>query len=233
MTISEEVLAAYADGELNDLERLKVERAVLADPDLRRQLDQQIGLRARFSGHFAPVADEPVSARFRILLTGVTEDDKVVSINAARERRRLAMPVWRNLAAIAATLVVGIFVGHYSASVGDTTIGAPLAQGSLATALNSQLASSQAPSAPIRIGVSFRNQDDALCRTYASVSQQGIACKQGGNWIINTATWNTQIRPATDYRQASATDPLIMQAAQAMMKGDALNAEAERAALGR
>ncbi len=55
--ITDEMLMAYADGELEPGARAEVERALAEDPALRGALDVQQRLRSRLAGHFAPVAD--------------------------------------------------------------------------------------------------------------------------------------------------------------------------------
>jgi anti-sigma factor RsiW len=67
MSIPDELLMAYADGELNDAEhaseRAKVEAAIKADADVGRRVEQHRALRARLSTSFDRVLDEPVPDR--------------------------------------------------------------------------------------------------------------------------------------------------------------------------
>ena len=67
MSIPDEVLMAYADGELNDAEhaaeRAQVEAAIKADAEVARRVEQHRALRARLNASFDRVLDEPVPDR--------------------------------------------------------------------------------------------------------------------------------------------------------------------------
>ena len=66
--IDEAMLIALVDGELDEVNRRRVERAVADDPALAARLEAHQRLRARLSSHYAPVAQEPVPERLRALL---------------------------------------------------------------------------------------------------------------------------------------------------------------------
>lgn len=219
MTIDRETLIAFADGELSEIERRRVEKAVAADPALAREVEAHRRLRERLAAHYAPVADAPVPDRLAALL-----EEKVVPIEAARERRaaRFAPQHW---AAIAATLVLGLAIGGSLDRGGN---GASIAiGGQLERALDTQLASAQPADAAVRIGLSFRSTDGTLCRTFERESLAGIACHQDGGWQLRRASWSP--RQDAQYRQASSTE--MMAAAQEMMAGEPLDAAGEKAAM--
>ena len=241
MTITDEMISAYVDGELNEDERDEIARRLLTDAALQRSVAQERALRTTLSAHYASIAAEPVPERFEHLLGASARPaapDNVISLDAARAQRsqRATVPAsWRNLAAMAATLVLGVAIGHYSAPFAQsdfaTSGGAMVAQSNLAHALSTQLASNQPRDASIRIGVSFHDQDDHLCRIFQSMSADGIACQQDKNWIVKTTMAINGARSPTTYQQAGSASPLVMQAAQAMMKGAPLDEKAEREAL--
>ena len=127
-------------------------------------------------------------------------------------------------AAIAATLVLGITIGRQTDGIGPvaTHEGALVAQGRLASALDTQLASTQPSDAPIRIGLTFRSSDGTICRTFDGRRLQGIACHDDGRWtLIRTAAGE---RSGT-YRQASSDT--LANAAETMMLGAPFSADAE------
>lgn len=232
MRIDDEMLMAFLDGELEGAERDAVERALQDDPDLRAKLDMQQRLRSTLKDHYDPAATEEVPERLLALLgaTAERDDEKVVSLSAVRERKR--SPVWRNFGAIAATLAIGLIAGHLipqrASGPFATQNGVLVAQGGLADALETQLASAQGADTATRIGVTFPDREGRLCRTFDSSSVSGLACHEDGNWsVIMTAAG--QGTGATEYRQAGSS--LILQAAQEMMAGAPLDAEAERAAM--
>ena len=223
MAVDDDKLMAFLDGELNELERRRVEAALAEDAALAARLDEQRRLRERLQAHYAPVAEEEVPERFRALL-----ESNVVDMPAPASRPR---PLWQSLTAIAATLVLGIFVGRAwpeSATVASEE-GVLVARGALADALDTQLASAQGADAATRIGVSFVRADGSACRTFDSAALSGIACRGDDDWrLVMTAAGSG--RQDSEYRQAGASAPLVLEAAQAMMAGEPLDAAAERRA---
>ena len=152
-----------------------------------------------------------------------------MSLEIAREKRR--RPIWRNLGTIAASLAVGLLAGQLIPMRTQGPIGveggALVAQGSLADALETQLASTQAPNAATRIGVTFADAEGRFCRSFDAPVAAGLACRDDGRWqVILTAPSH---RGATLYRQAGSS--IVLAAAQEMMAGAPLDAEAERAAM--
>lgn len=67
MSVPDELLMAYADGELSGAEhaaeRARVEAAIQSDPALANRVEQHRALRAQLKATFDPVLDEPVPDR--------------------------------------------------------------------------------------------------------------------------------------------------------------------------
>jgi hypothetical protein len=232
MRIDDEMLMAFLDGELQGAERDAVERALQDDPQLRAKLESQQSLRTTLKAHYGPVAVEAIPDRLLALLGAAPPsagDASGASLAAARERRRT--PAWRNLAAIAATLAVGIVAGHLIPARPGSVVaedGRLVARGSLATALQTQLASAQSPGETPRIGVSFEDRSGRFCRSFDDAALSGLACREDGRWqLVMTAA--REDRFAGQYRQAGST--LVLQAAQEMMADAPLDAKAEEAAM--
>lgn len=230
MSIDEERLMAFADGELDGAEREAVEREIAGDPRLQARLDEQRRLRAALQGRYGPVAEEPVPDRLLAML-GAEQPENVTSLAEARERQRMVQrPVWRNFGAIAATLAVGVLAGQLvPRSSGPLAVeeGVLVARGELATALETQLASAQDPGAGTRIGVTFADRRGRACRTFDSRATSGLACREGGQWaVVMTSAGALQ---SAQYRQAGSSP--VLEAAQEMMAGEPLDAAAERAAM--
>lgn len=228
--LSEEMLIAYADGELDELNRRRVEQAVAADPALAERLAQHIALRERLSGHYAPIADAPVPDRFAALLKA---EEKIVDLAAARERRRPVARGWMMGGALAASLVIGLVLGRgIGGEAGPVGIadGQMVAQGALAQTLDSQLASAQGggTGTPYRIGISFRAKDGAWCRSFDGEALAGVACRADGAWRLEQAVGSRA--QATDYRQAASGDPRVMATVEGLIAGDAADAATERQA---
>jgi anti-sigma factor RsiW len=63
MTLSDEILMAYADGELDAAQRAEVEAAMAADPDVARRVERHRALRRQFSATYDRVLLETVPDR--------------------------------------------------------------------------------------------------------------------------------------------------------------------------
>ena len=168
-------------------------------------------------------AEEAVPERFQAML-----ETNVVNLSPVRRAR----PVWQNFAALAATLVLGLALGR-TLMVPDGQIGIEggtmVARGPLADALDTQLASAQAPDAATRIGTSFAAADGRLCRTFEGAAAAGLACRSEAGWqLMMTAAGSAGARGA--FRQAGSGNALVLQAAQEIMAGEPLDAAAERRA---
>lgn len=227
MRIDDATLMAYADGELDEAARAKVEAAIAADPALQARVAAHRELRATVAGAFAGVIDEPVPDRLAAMLQPGAE---VVDFAAARERReaRPAPRPWRQWAAIAATLVVGVLAGR-TIEFGSPAIiardGEFVAQGKLAEALDTDLASAGG-----MVGLSFRNRAGDYCRTFSADGIAGVACRDSGGWGVRTAV-TAAPGAAGDYRMAgSETPPEVLRSVESMIDGEPLDAAAEAAA---
>ena len=225
MNVDLETLIAFADGELSGAERDEVRRALDADPALLAQLETQQRLRARINSAFDPIAEEPTPAR---LVAAVQAPANVVSLSARRSR--WSAREWGAMAAsLAAGLIVGIGVLRPNPLVATDSTG-PVAAGALRQALDTQLASDT--NAVVRIGITYRNNDGAFCRTFAmnSAHMQGVACRAESQWRLEIVTHDAAAQTGDMRAAASAVDPAILQVAQSTMRGDAFDATAERRA---
>lgn len=221
-TWDEELIAAYADGELHVLVEHRFEEALASDASLRAQVEAQRRLKARLGGHFDPVLDEPVPARLAALLRPEA-GARVVPIGAAR-RRRFPRRAWVP-AAMAASLAAGWFGGQLIGE-GPGVAALPVARGELAAALDTRLAAAPFPGEGPRIGVTFRNVQGQVCRTFDG-AVAGFACREGQAWRLRMLTEGSG--PAGgDYRQAASGPALVMQAAQDAAAGDPVGPDEER-----
>src|SRR5579859_449852 len=112
MIFSDEILMAYADGELDAATRAAVEAAAAADPQLAQRIAQHRSLRASLRAAFDPVLTEPVPERLLAAARGAGgahRTDNVVAL-AARRQARWSWPQW---SAVAASLLVGVLLGPW------------------------------------------------------------------------------------------------------------------------
>lgn len=227
MSITEEMIAAYADEELTGTERAAVEAALAEDPALARKVEAHRALKARLAAHFAPIAESPVPANLTALLARADQpESEVVSFAAARQKRGLAPAVrrWAPFAgpALAASLVLAVWQPWQGAAPEG------YARGDLANALDTQLAAAQPAGAGTRILVSFEKQGGGLCRAWRGSAAGGIACRDDTGWKIERQ-FALDAAGTSEFRQAGSEAELLA-AAQDMAAGEALDAEAERAA---
>jgi len=247
VTFPDEVLMAYADGELDASTRAAVEAAMASDPEMARRISQHKALRNRVSSAFNRLLDEPVPAR--LLTTARNEhpsgrpgarQGNVVPIRG-RQARRWTWPQWT---AIAASLIIGVVVGRLALmrteSPGLLAMrgGRMLAAGMLADALSQQLAGDQTATAPVRIGVSFRSKTGEYCRTFSlrqPAALAGLACRAPDGWRLGVlARTESPGGSSGAYRQAaSPMPPAVIAAVASQIAGEPLDAHAEAAARGR
>lgn len=231
MRVTEEMLTAYADGELDAAGKAEVEAAIAADPALGGKIAAHHALKATLSAHFSPIAQEAVPPGLAALLSTPAQDGdagatEVVSLAAARQKRGLPATFrrWAPFAgpALAASLILAI-VQPWQAGTPEGYAG-----GDLAAALDTQLAATQADQTDTRILLSFARENGDLCRAWRGADSGGIACRDGTGWKIERqfALGTTQ---GTEFRQAGSETDLLA-AAQDMAAGEALDAEGERAA---
>lgn len=216
MTPDDEMLMAFADGELDPVAAKRVERAIAADPALADRVAAHRALRARIGIAFATMAAEPSPDRLTALLTS-----NIVPIapRPAPARRR-----WMQAVAIAATLILGIAVGQgWQTSPVSVRHGVLTASGPLASALDTQLASAPGDT---HILASFRDGSGTYCRVFRGAAIDGIACRDDTGWTLRR-TQSSGKAGVTDYRQAGSSDAALMALAQDMMAGDPLDPAAE------
>lgn len=221
MTPDDAMLMAYADGELDAITAKRIERAIAGDPALALRVEEHRALRAQLAAAF-PLGDTPDPLETVIRTAPVPLTPRLVPAR---------LPIWRKpwsqAGAMAACLVIGLFVGGNlrTDSVATDGSGALVASGALAQALDTQL---EATDGKTRMLVTFRDAQGRYCRVFSG-SVDGIACRDDGKWrLVRTAGGSRA--PGTDYRQAGSGSMALMADAQALMAGDPLDADAERKA---
>jgi anti-sigma factor RsiW len=220
--IDEAMLIALVDGELDEVTRRRVDRAVADDPALAERLVMHRHLRERLAGHYAPVAQEPVPGAMRAL---VEDSARVVPLVRPTPRWR----GWVTGGAIAASVVLGLSLGRLTGGEGGRIglhDGVMVAQGELAQALDTQLASAQGET-PIRIGLTFQRKGGGWCRSFDG-AVAGVACREGDGWQVQQAL--PGVGQGRAYRQASSSDARVMATVEALIEGEPVDAAGEAAA---
>lgn len=238
MIVDEETLIAYVDGELPvDAER-RFEETLSRDAALQHRVDEQRKLRASLRAAFAPMLTEEIPPN---ILKAIN------TAPASRQWRRQEAFRWTRIfgrtatqfqirMAVGTAVAVIMLVAVVWRESGTSDLfanrdGVTIAQGALATALDTRLASDTGPGP--QMGLSFRDKTGSVCRTFAVSQNAGIACRTNGTWQIATLIDTGKQAPA-DFHAAGSEMPAVLRTTIShMIAGDAFDATQERASRAR
>jgi hypothetical protein len=236
--ITDERLMAYADDEVDAVERESIESALRGDPALAARAQAMMQLRVRLQSGLQAELDDPVPERLRGLME-LPAAASVIDLSAER-RRRGAEPgttpsrwtAWWQLGGMAASLLVGVLLarGLFGTEAPfDERSGRVVASGALAQVLSSHLAS-DALGGAVAVQLSFVDRGGAYCRTFSIERAAGLACREGEAWVLQQLL-ATEAAPAGAMRQAASSLPsALLKSVDQRIAGEALDAAAERAA---
>jgi hypothetical protein len=105
-----------------------------------------------------------------------------------------------------------------------------VAAAALERALTRQLASVDQRRDATRIGLTFRNAEGGLCRTFTASAASGLACRDGARWRIE-GLYGAGGASGGDYRMAAGADPRLAALVEGTIRGEPLDAAAEAAAM--
>lgn len=234
--ISEELLFAYVDGELDDAQRARVEAALAHDPALAATVAQHRQLREQLGAHFDAVLQEPLPGRLRQTLQppaagNVADIGAARATRASREPRRWSPREW---GAIAATLLLGVLLGiawrggtREASLVADAT--GLRAGGALASALSERAADVARPGAAVHIGLSLRTNTGEYCRSFELAGgTAGLACHRDDHWAVDIVAREAASPAEGEFRQAgSALPEALRMAIEQRIAGEPLTAAEE------
>ncbi len=236
MTVPDEEVFAFVDGELPPEAMARIEAAMATDPQLALRVETQRALRRLLSGAHAGAVGGPPSGTVDatpaassapkpaeiIAFPGAKPKTKIKEKAKPREPRPArpagvsgrGLPAWIGLAAC---LLIGLAVGRLAAPPPVTLSGAddppPIAAGPLAQALNAQ--SSGPSTGPVRVTLTFVNRSGAYCRVFQASGRAplaGVACREANAWRV---------------RATGPADSGSTAAVQAMIAGPPLDAAGE------
>lgn len=256
MSISDETLMAYVDGELDANARAEVEEYLASSPDGRERLEVFQATGRGLSELFEQPMREPVPQR---LLDAVIASDNVVPFGAVRRHKSTrTQSYWpAALAACLTVLAAGGSAYWYGHSAGklDRNFGVEVAADgrrvaskALAAVLDgtpagvdakASISEQQAKITPV---FTFAKEDKSYCRQYTiaaghSEAIGGVACRSAdGQWQVEAqATFDPapnrtgQIAPAG----GDGGPPEVEAAVDQMIAGDVLKPEVEAALIAR
>ena len=225
----DEKFFAWLDGELSPSDAAEMEARVAADRELARLAAQHRGLGAQLKSAFNPIAAAPVPQH---LQAAVRPSAEVIDFAKAKRARPIpSLPQW---AAIAATLLLGVFVGTMVPQRGGGPFsvqdGKLYAASTLNQALDTQLASP--PAGAVRIGLTFRDHSGEVCRSFTAQAASGLACRHDGRWQLK-GLFATPEGQSGDYRMAAGIDPNLAALVDSTMTGEPFDAAEERTSMKR
>jgi hypothetical protein len=232
LMVDEEKFFTWLDGELPADEAARVEAEVAADPDLLRRADEHRAMVARLRAAFESVEAQPVPER---IAARSAPQENVVDLGARREKRRALLGASPQWASIAATLALGIALGTTINRGGPTgpvesRDGNLYAASAVDRALDTQLASKS--SGNVRVGLTFRDGQGAICRTFQAEASSGLACRDQGRWKLR-GLFGAPEGQDSDYRMAAGGDPRLMDMVDQSIAGEPFDAAQEKVALRR
>ena len=236
----DDALMAHADGEGDAAARAAIDARLATEPGLADRVRRHQALRDGVTLVYGVEIDEPVPQRVPQALAPpppVATAATVTSLAAVRASHTgLGCAQWGGMAA---SLALGTVLGVALMSRGGALDpgrpdGRVLARGELARALSEQPAGPTA--GPVQVALSFLDQGGRYCRAFVARDQAGLACRDGGDWALQVIAPQAAAAPASavsgGLRQASTTlPPAVLQAVDERLKGQTLDAAAERAAL--
>lgn len=230
--VTDEILFAWLDGELGPDEAARIEAQVTADPRLRARAAEHQAMKEQLKGAFDTLLEAPVP---QSMLESLRKPPSANVINLAEARKRREPRRWPSVAqwgSMAATLAIGVLVGT---SLPSNRGAAPVevqgsnlyAAASLGHALDTQLASG--PAGETRVGLTFRNHEGAICRTFTNSASTGLACRHGDRWQLR-GLFAAPEGQSSDYRMASGMDPALAALVDSTLEGEPFDAAQEQAA---
>ena len=226
--IDDEEFFAWLDGELDEAAAGRVAAAVEASPQLAAKAEQHRRLAADMRGAFsAVVTGSGAAPRFE---KAPVVDFAARATERARRRNWLSAP---QLAAMAASLAVGLVIGTQFTGGGDSPVsvddGLLVAATALDQELDTKLASAPA-AGPTRIGLTFRDANGRICRSFTDTAASGLACREGDGWRIR-GLFPAAEGQEGDYRMAAGEDPRLAALIDETIAGEPFDEAQEKAAL--
>ena len=239
--IDDDTLQAYVDGELDAAAAARIDAELAHDPLLAERVRRARAVRAQLQALFDPVLDEPVPARLSALLQSSASN--APSLEAPQRKsapqaaaRRTRRRQWVPAMALAASLVLvawSVWWWRSEQRLTRTQNGHTYAAGVLAYTLDRALASEPQAQAPIAIGLSFRGADGHICRSFfvrTPPARAGLACHGAAGWALAVLAPAAPPEEGELRQAASALPPPVQAAVDARLRGDAFDAQQERAA---
>lgn len=186
--LSDEMIAAWLDGEVTQEQRDEIEAAIAAKPELGMHVARLARVDRLLAPAYAETLIAPIPGRFEALLA---KPRRRVPGFASLAEALSGLLSPQPMAVAAASLVVGIVLGGVVLSgppsgpgIESDGQGRMIANGPMATSLASL--ASGATSGPVNIRLSVVDDGGGYCRQFETAGSTGLACLEGGDWVIDT-----------------------------------------------
>ncbi|MDO5632317.1 MAG: hypothetical protein Q4G22_10820 [Paracoccus sp. (in: a-proteobacteria)] len=240
MQVSDEMLMAFADGELNEAEARAVAAAIAADPALAARADLFRATRAALSASAPPLPahdDSALIARIRAASIAATATPGAARAITAQTPPAPANRDWRPAAIAASVAAAAVMIGYAAGLFGPGPTPAP---GGLSAPLIAALEGVPSGEGTVLEDgeftaiASYRIADGTICREYerhgtAQTAVVAVACRENGGWSNRFATDFGQ--SADGYVPASSEIEGLDAALADMGAGDPLDPTEETEAL--
>lgn len=221
--MTDEILMAYADGQLPDAEARKVEQAALADPALQKKIslftETARQLKAA-AAELPPVPDGLADKISTMLESDAAGSDQPEQDNVVPFTRRSWVSQLPAALAASITLAIGVAAGAALGPFGAPETNPPfglvaLADPEIAVALSSAVSGTSSvlgSGATLNVIASFVDADDTLCREFDYEAENGssivsVACRVNDTWRPKIAITTSHDQAAT-FAPASSLDAL-------------------------
>lgn len=232
--LSEEILMAWVDGELDAETSARVDAALASDPEARQRVAALQRLNEQLRSAFAHELSDAVPATLSRTAHG--EHLRAAGGTAQILNLTWLRSPWARWGGMAAGLVLAIALGLQG--LGGGWSDAPLvakadgglwAGGALAAALERHLTSDGVVDG-VQVQLSFQDRLGRYCRSFDSPAGAGLACREGGRWQVAVLA-ATGAHAAEGLRLAgSAVPATVIEAVEQRIAGLALGVHEERAA---
>jgi hypothetical protein len=236
--ITDEILSAYLDAELDADGVAMVESELARTPSLARRLEAMKAIEARISPAFSGIMDERTPDRFEAMLSPNAPRAPSPGPWHAEILSRLLRP-WVAGPAFAA-LAVGVLAG--TSLTPRAATGFELAQtgrivtaGALSSAidLSPSGVATRVKNSDLLVRLSFQDRSGRFCRHVSLAAQDMVVCKTNGGWGIE-AVAPGGTGPVPGYQEASGAAPLeIASAMERLGVVSVLDANSEGALISR
>ncbi|TZF91335.1 anti-sigma factor family protein [Cognatilysobacter lacus] len=235
MTVSDQEVQAYVDGELAPPDIARVEAAIAADVLVAARVERARRLRGPGRAAF-DTAPQPAPSRLEgLLVRDARARDSADRDPGAAGASKPHASRWRIPAIALAALVAALAIGNRlrkpetQVEWRDTRF---VASAELARRLDNALAGSPDAAAPVRIELTFRDSRGRVCRSFVSGAWHvaGLACREGGSWTLPVVGALDASGSAATNASSTAMPAEVLVAIDERMRGGAFDAVQERRA---